>query len=579
MPMSERRVPPPRQPEEEEQLEKGGIDDAPPIVAEPPPPSNKLVAAADEDAQRKTPFSRLWNWLQVLPPLLPLLTDLDRAHDGTLDVRQNLLSGRFMSAKLEAAYVAYILAVWRPRLRAFLAFLTVVEAYLLIKSLLCSCGLRFATYEGWARVYSFAFLMAVILAGWLILSPKLARYTSRMMPWLIPFMVVVDLLGFAIPLALYLGHASPDAAVNNASLLMEDAAAMKLMQLSLIDQGAWFTSCTMTFTLFTSIASVTFGVGAYPVTLLTPVAISCYLLFERKRFGHQYGIEPSLVPQAIIVYALCTILTFCLTGSTRQQFILRIYVQHERDLRVEQLEQEKERLDYERRFALVERHSREGAQQSDTSSASEGRGVGISFVQQELPRKAPRRVCKASTASTGSRNLSSLASEPELSSLAQRQGGSADGGWPPRRPCPRGNCALASSSKGSAASSGSRNMSEPEPTSLDHAGTAQGVPCQRIPNQRPRTSPAKSLRATHGRPVPCAQLPAPCSHHHTSALPVGHVDPLDVCPHQLPPNPLHDTQRRQPGPDRVPALGSCSSCAPHPHQVPVGHGPPGHGRG
>ena len=41
--------------------------------------------------------------------------------------------------------------------------------------------------------------------------------------------------------------------------------------------------------------------------------------------------------QSLIVYGLCTILTFCHTGSTRQQFILRIYVQHERNLRVEQV--------------------------------------------------------------------------------------------------------------------------------------------------------------------------------------------------------------------------------------------------
>ena len=129
-----------------------------------------------------------------------------------------------------------------------------------------------------------------------------------------------------------------DGATNNVSL-PEDAAAMQLMQLSLVDQGAWFTTSITTYTLLFSLASVTFGVGAFTFVLGMPAAIFFYLLFERKRFGHQYGIEPSLVPQSLIVYAICTILTFWIKGSTRQQFLVRIYVQHERDARVEQLEQ------------------------------------------------------------------------------------------------------------------------------------------------------------------------------------------------------------------------------------------------
>ena len=294
--------------------------------------------------------ARLRNWLQVAPPPLPTTTDLDRSEDGTLDVRQHWYSGRFVSAKLEAAYAPYILNVWRPRLRSSFVFFTILEGCLLTKSLLCRCGLRFETYDGWALVYSFAFLMCSHVFMWLILSPKLTRVTSRMMPWLIPFMVVFLIMGYTIPLGAYL-----DGATNNVSL-PEDAAAMQLMQLSLVDQGAWFTTSITTYTLLFSLASVTFGVGAFTFVLGMPAAIFFYLLFERKRFGHQYGIEPSLVPQSLIVYAICTILTFWIKGSTRQQFLVRIYVQHERDARVEQLEQEKERLDYERRFALQNPH-------------------------------------------------------------------------------------------------------------------------------------------------------------------------------------------------------------------------------
>ena len=335
--------------------------------------------------------ARIRTWLKPGPPPLPQLTDLDRSEDGSLDLRQHF-SGRFMSAKLEAAYASYTFFVWRPRLRGFFLFLSVLEGILLTKSLLCKCGLRWESYEGWAQVYAFAFLMASTIFMWMLLSPKLTlAITTRRMPWLIPAAVMIDLIGYVVPLALYLDAAGPQAGATNVTLL-EDASAMQLMKLSLIDQGAWFTNSIMTFTLLTSLASVGLGVGAIEISLLMPVAILCYLIFERQRFGHQYAVEPSLVPQSLIVYALCTFLTFCHTGSTRQQFIVRIYVQHESDLRVEQLEQEKERLDYERLFALQNRKSGAPKNESDNSSeaheqpAAESDSGGLE--SDEVPRPA-----------------------------------------------------------------------------------------------------------------------------------------------------------------------------------------------
>ena len=100
----------------------------------------------------------------------------------------------------------------------------------MIKSLLCSCGLRFDTYDGWALVYAFAFLMSSIVLMWLLLSPKLTQViTTRRMPWLIPAAVMIDLIGYVFPLALYLDHARPEIGANNVSLL-EDASAMRLMK-------------------------------------------------------------------------------------------------------------------------------------------------------------------------------------------------------------------------------------------------------------------------------------------------------------------------------------------------------------
>ena len=53
------------------------------------------------------------------------------------------------------------------------------------------------------------------------------------------------------------------------------------MQLSLVDQGAWFTTSITTYTLLFSLASVTFGVGAFTFVLGMPAAIFFYLLFYK----------------------------------------------------------------------------------------------------------------------------------------------------------------------------------------------------------------------------------------------------------------------------------------------------------
>jgi len=107
-----------------------------------------------------------------------------------------------------------------------------------------------------------------------------------------------------------------------------------------------------------------------------------------------------------------------------------------------------------------------------------------------------------SATSTSSRNIPS---EPELASLAQRQGGSFDGGLSPQRPRPRGSCSLgrSSTSRQSAASTDSRTFSEPELASLAHTVAAEGA-------TKPRPRPGfRLMRNLSSTPSPGACRPWP----------------------------------------------------------------------
>jgi hypothetical protein len=74
----------------------------------------------------------------------------------------------------------------------------------------------------------------------------------------------------------------------------------------------------------------------------------------------------------VMVYVLNAMLCFVHNSNSRQQFIVAIYAQNERDVRVEQLQREKERLDYERKFAQQEadKATGSGRQEADIEACS-----------------------------------------------------------------------------------------------------------------------------------------------------------------------------------------------------------------
>ena len=88
---------------------------------------------------------RAWEWCFSKRgiPEVPRFEKLDKADDGTLDLRTWAFSGRFRSPKLEAEYRMYQFAIWRPRFRIILGGIVTYETYAIIDSLICQCGVRY----------------------------------------------------------------------------------------------------------------------------------------------------------------------------------------------------------------------------------------------------------------------------------------------------------------------------------------------------------------------------------------------------------------------------------------------------
>ena len=325
----------------------------------------------------------------VVAPIPRLLDELELGSDGTLDLRTWILSGRFRSAKLEAAYSNYLFAIWVPRFRMIASVGVLIEVWALIDSLLCGCGVRVGVYTGGALIHSYMFPSSVLLVVILTLSPKTMRKIGTdKAPLIIAVGAVVLAAGYTLPLAAFLrDHPVYTAADNStaASQLIEclhnatlasrstdgqtgdgarlrhdlvtacvtaTSAALQRPVAAVAQNALW---CLSTITILLSLLSLgatSLGVGPLPLALFLPIPAALYINFNYVWFIRYYNMTLDLVTTSMIIYLVTILLTYVHNNSTRREFLVRIYAQHEKDIRVEQLQREKERLDYERRFAL-----------------------------------------------------------------------------------------------------------------------------------------------------------------------------------------------------------------------------------
>ena len=505
---------------------------------------------------------------------IPALSELDRSEDGALDLRQLWVTGRFRSKKLEAAYSMHKYATWRPKLRIILCLMVAIEAYSVIAAFYCECGLRFGTYTGGYLIHASTFPLAVMVFTIAVLSPKLSRWMAPRFVAVIASLALMLAAGYVLPLITFL-HANP--LVANATF-----GEMESVVPRVAISSVWSTSLfAIVFTVFSTFAT-SLGSGVVAYALVSPVIMGLYVLYTVVWFDHNFGFVSIAVPQTtVIFYILNVLVSYVHSSSSRHHYILSIYAQNEREVRVEQLQREKQRLDYERQFANQQLHvasilaghpagwQSEGDEEAALRSvAPEDEGVGGSSDGGWPPRRRggassdggwphrcrvscgllARRATMESATSSSSRNIPS---EPELASLAQRQGSSFDGGLSPQRPRPRGSCSLgrSSTSRQSAASTDSRTFSEPELASLAHTVAAEGAHCQRISNHHPRTSRANSPRGiTHGAAHTLRPARMPSSDVGVAGCTTLPSAPLDVLLPRLRPPPRHSTQATKPRP-------------------------------
>ena len=273
-------------------------------------------------------------------PAAPRFHKLDKVEDGTLDLRKRRFSGRFRSATLEIEYCTYLFAIWRPRYRFILFCALMYELWAIVDAVDCQCGVRYGMFEGGWLIFTFVFPETMFFVGWVLLSPYLARFIAPHAWKVLATHAMCMALGYLIPAIVYLQNHPLDRPECPETLESVDAALLHLTTLNLM--------CAMLGLLCSS-----FGVGSLSLVLFVTLHACLFTYYFVVHTERLLGsTSHALVPMVIMTVAVNVVFAFMYESHAREQYIVRIYAAHEKDMRVTQLQEEKERLDYERRFAI-----------------------------------------------------------------------------------------------------------------------------------------------------------------------------------------------------------------------------------
>jgi len=228
-----------------------------------------------------------------------------------------------------------------------------IEVYMVIDSFACTCGNRFGNFRGPMLYYLLLFPSACLLLMVGLFAPHTACMSRRHGQMTCALAMAVLLGGYFIPAGAYLltdpAAPTPPTAADTAAA----TAATREVVLAATNDSIFF---LVTLVAAMSCASLVAMAVAVPLALHAVISLlftALYTGYLAVVMERKYGSLPAAaIPGCLLVYLISLYIAHLLQSSSRQQFLVRIYAQHERDTRIEQLVSEKERLDYERAIAV-----------------------------------------------------------------------------------------------------------------------------------------------------------------------------------------------------------------------------------
>lgn len=307
----------------------------------------------------------------------PNLADLAKNEDGELDTSQYIISRRFTSPELEGTFAHFTFWSWRPRVLWVSVMAFLYELYNLIEIAICHCGTRVDAFSGPTLINLLTLPSVVLLANCILFTPwVVAVLKPRFVRWCFIVLVAVLFAAYVIPSSVYLQAQPPDALFRNVNvsrawigenrtseahlheMILEHAFEQALR---VGDSVTWFIVTVMALFMLVSMVGTALGLSLIPLALLELLCLLAYGAYLALWFRHSVGGRPSaLLPGLAMCYIVSLVFACVVQWSARQSFIVRIYSQHQRDVRIEQLSAEKERLEYERAMAVA-KHDRGGA--------------------------------------------------------------------------------------------------------------------------------------------------------------------------------------------------------------------------
>jgi len=274
---------------------------------------------------------------------------------------QYTLSRKFKDSSLEAGYRTQLFITWSPRVRRMAVLLLLYQAGHTIHAFACQCGTKIDTFSGPMLYFSFIFPLSCDCC---YLAFTCSRYMTRKTaaPGMVAFLLLVTgcytlpvILGAATNQHPVFGEPLSKLCANTTTANTSFVGMTEFERYGLVasSQGAFFVSTVLVFVSVTVIAASGLGMAPAQSFLLTSIAGSIYYSYSVEVWANSHDLDASVVLSHMILAIVGSFfLAVLVSSANRQQYLVRVLSQQQHDARVEQLRAEKQRLEYERAFAV-----------------------------------------------------------------------------------------------------------------------------------------------------------------------------------------------------------------------------------